>query len=239
MNRSGLAGAQLCSRKGRALRLMLFTTALIVALCQSGCTGVTTAAANGNAVLSGAQFNASTSSINLGNVALGDTKTATMTFTNSSNSSITILNTSVSGAGFNVSGISSGTILNPGQTATLTVTFTPAGTGTQSGSITVASNSQTPSITVALQATGVPSGNHLAALSWNSVGSPAVGYFIYRGTTSGGPYARMNSAADANTTYTDSAVVAGQSYYYVVTAVDSNSVESSYSNEVSATIPTP
>ena len=216
---------------------MLVTAALIAALHQSGCAGI--AAANGNAVLSGAQFNANTSTISLGNVALGDTKTATVSFTNSTNSAVTISNISISGPGFNVSGIPSGTILNPGQTATLSITFTPAATGTQSGSITVTSNSSNPTVTVGLQATGVPAGNHLAALAWGSVGSPAVGYFVYRGTTTGGPYTRLNSTADANINYTDSAVVAGQSYYYVVTAVDSNNLESSYSNEVSATIPTP
>jgi fibronectin type 3 domain-containing protein len=33
--------------------------------------------------------------------------------------------------------------------------------------------------------------------------------------------------------------VAGQLYYYVVTAVDSSGVESVYSNQASATVPTP
>jgi len=216
---------------------MLVMTALIAALYQSGCAGI--AAANGNAVLSGAQFNANTSTINLGNVALGDTKTATVTFTNSTNSAVTIGNISVSGPGFNASGIPSGTILNPGETATLSITFTPASTGTQSGSITLTSNSQNSSITVGLQASGVPAGDHLAALSWGSVGALAIGYNIYRGTTSGGPYGRVNTALDGNTTYTDSAVSAGQSYYYVVTAVGSNSAESAYSNEVLASIPSP
>ena len=34
-------------------------------------------------------------------------------------------------------------------------------------------------------------------------------------------------------------VQSGQTYYYVVTAVDSSNVESTYSNQASATIPTP
>jgi hypothetical protein len=236
MNRSSFAGAQLSS-KGRTLRLMLVTPVLMAALYQSGCAGI--AAANGNAVLSGAQFNANTSTINLGNVALGDTKTATITFTNSTNSAVTITNISVSGAGFNAGGIPSGTILNPGQTATLSVTFTSSSTGPETGSITLTSNAVNSGITVGLEATGVPAGDHLAALSWGSVGALAIGYNIYRGTTSGGPYARVNTALDGNTKYTDSAVSAGQSYYYVVTSVGSNSAESAYSNEVLATIPTP
>ncbi len=53
-----------------------------------------------------------------------------------------------------------------------------------------------------------------------------------------GPYALLDSLVTA-TQYVDSTVAAGQTYYYVVTAVASGSVQSSNSNEVSATIPTP
>jgi fibronectin type 3 domain-containing protein len=130
--------------------------------------------------------------------------------------------------------------LSAGQTATLSVTFTPASTGNVTGSITITSNTQNSPITVALQASGVPAGAHLATLSWNASPSPVNGYFIYRGTSSGGPYTPLNlSSLDASTTYTDSSVQAGQSYYYVVKAVDSNNVQSAPSNEVSATIPSP
>ena len=48
----------------------------------------------------------------------------------------------------------------------------------------------------------------------------------------------MNSSADSSTSYSDSTVANGQAYYYVVTAVDSRNIESSYSNQVSVTIPT-
>jgi fibronectin type 3 domain-containing protein len=66
-----------------------------------------------------------------------------------------------------------------------------------------------------------------------------IGYNVYRGTTSGGPYTKIVSAPQAGTTYTDSAVQSGWTYFYVVTAVDSNGNESSYSNEATAVIPTP
>jgi fibronectin type 3 domain-containing protein len=41
------------------------------------------------------------------------------------------------------------------------------------------------------------------------------------------------------TSFTDSTVQGGSTYFYVVTAVDGNSVESSFSNEAQAVIPTP
>jgi fibronectin type 3 domain-containing protein len=64
-----------------------------------------------------------------------------------------------------------------------------------------------------------------------------VGYFVYRGTISGGPYTKVNSSADASLTFTDSGLSSGTTYFYVVTAVDGSNVESAFSNEVSAAIP--
>jgi TolB protein len=49
----------------------------------------------------------------------------------------------------------------------------------------------------------------------------------------------MNSGLDSTTSYTDNAVQAGQTYYYVVTAIDGSGNESAYSTEASATIPSP
>jgi Abnormal spindle-like microcephaly-assoc'd, ASPM-SPD-2-Hydin len=231
MNRSGSARAQFFSGTGRTFRLLLVSAALMTALYQSGCSGVTAQ----NAILSGV-FHAGVSNLVLGNVALGDSKTLTLTFTNSSNTQVTISNISISGPGFSLSGISSGTNFSPGQTAVLNVTFTPASVGNAAGSITA--TTPTSTITVSLQAAGVPAGDHSAALSWNS-SSPVIGYFIYRGTSSAGPYTRLNSSPNTNTAYTDSSVQAGQSYYYVVTGVNSSNVESPFSNEVVAAIPSP
>ena len=80
---------------------------------------------------------------------------------------------------------------------------------------------------------------HSVDLTWNASMSVVVGYSIYRGATSGGPYSKINSTLDASTAYTDSTVQAGQTYYYVATAVDSTGAESVYSNQVTAVIPTP
>lgn len=80
---------------------------------------------------------------------------------------------------------------------------------------------------------------HSVTLNWIASTSPnVVGYNIYRGTTRGGPYSLL-TAQVTGTTYKDTAVQAGQTFYYVATAVDSNSMESVYSNEATAVIPTP
>ena len=59
----------------------------------------------------------------------------------------------------------------------------------------------------------------------------------YSSTTSGGPYTKLTATPVAATAYTDSSVQAGQTYYFVVTAVDSANIESAYSAQVVTTIP--
>jgi len=77
-------------------------------------------------------------------------------------------------------------------------------------------------------------------LSWGASSSSGVtGYNIYRGTVSGGPYSKINSALVVGTTYTDSSVQAGQNYFYVTTALNGSGTESAYSNQVQAVVPSP
>ena len=79
---------------------------------------------------------------------------------------------------------------------------------------------------------------HSVNLSWTASSSPNVaGYNVYRGTASGGPYTKVNSTPVSGTTYTDTTVQPGQTYYYVVTAVDTSNAESAYSSPVQAVVP--
>jgi hypothetical protein len=85
--------------------------------------------------------------------------------------------------------------------------------------------------------TGLP---HTVLLTWVMSTSPnVVGYGVYRAPNAGGPYTRVTSALVTATSYIDSTVQSGQTYYYVVTATDSAANESDFSNEASAVIPTP
>jgi hypothetical protein len=78
---------------------------------------------------------------------------------------------------------------------------------------------------------------HSATLSWNPSATEGVGYRVYRSTQSGQSYALLNSEPVSTTSFTDSTVEKGETYFYVVTAVDADFNESGYSNEVFATIP--
>ena len=84
-----------------------------------------------------------------------------------------------------------------------------------------------------------PPPSHSVSLSWVASTTPNVSYNVYRSATSGGPYTKINGSLIAGLSYVDTAVVAGQTYYYVATAVDSTSTESAYSSQASAVIPTP
>lgn len=80
---------------------------------------------------------------------------------------------------------------------------------------------------------------HSVHLNWARSSSPDVlGYNVYRGTQSGGPYVRINPALLANPDYQDPAVLAGQTYFCAVTAVTAVT-ESGPSAEAVAAIPTP
>lgn len=79
---------------------------------------------------------------------------------------------------------------------------------------------------------------HSVNLSWAASTTPNVQYNVYRGTQHLGPYpTKLNSTPQSNTSFTDSSVQNGVTYYYVVTSIDGNSGESDYSNEAQATIP--
>jgi len=75
-------------------------------------------------------------------------------------------------------------------------------------------------------------------LTWdqNNQEDDLAGYHVYRGTTPGGPYARVNDAVVTPTEYLDSGPSFGVTYYYVVVAVDNAGNESDHSNEASVTM---
>ena len=95
-----------------------------------------------------------------------------------------------------------------------------------------------PQPATSLAVSGVPTASQVS-LTWNASQTPpaVLGYNVYRGTTSGGPYTKVNAVIVAATGFTDITVASGTTYYYVVTAVGSTNVESPFSNEASATTP--
>ncbi|MGH9746655.1 MAG: choice-of-anchor D domain-containing protein [Candidatus Acidiferrales bacterium] len=181
-------------------------------------------------------LSANPTSLNFANVNDGSSSSLNVTLTNTGNSSVTITSASATGTGFSASGVA-GMTLTANQTATLQVTFAPTATGTVNGTVTVNSNA-TNSPSIAVAGTGVQVTAHSVDLSWTaSSTSGVVGYNIYRGTTTGGPYSILDSAPVAADDFTDSTVQSSQTYFYVVRAIDGSGTESSNSSEVQAIIP--
>jgi len=90
--------------------------------------------------------------------------------------------------------------------------------------------------TIGATAINAEPGYGYVGLSWNPSDLPtAIGYNIYRSTSSGGPYTRINPAAIASTVYTDSAVTNGLQYYYVVRIVSTDLYEREYGSEIAVT----
>jgi fibronectin type 3 domain-containing protein len=74
-------------------------------------------------------------------------------------------------------------------------------------------------------------------LTWSDSYTTLSGFSVYCGTTTGGPYAKINSSLIPSTSYPDSGVQSGSTYYYVTTTADTTGAESSYSNESADAIP--
>jgi hypothetical protein len=86
---------------------------------------------------------------------------------------------------------------------------------------------------------GALAGDATVSLDWsdNTEGDLA-GYNIYRSTTPGSGYSKLNSSLLSSSNYTDNSVTNETAYYYVVTAVDTSSNESGHSSE-KAVMPSP
>ena len=206
------------SALSRNLRLVLISSAVLVALTAE------------------AQVNANPTNLAFGNVQVGTKSTLPVVLTNNGSSTVAITKGLIQGPGFSVN-VKLPITLNPGQNFPLNVTFAPHASNNYSATISGLGNS---GLLVSVPTTGTGTQqSYYVNLSWNATPAPPdiVGYNVYRGLQSGGPYGKLNSTLDSSTAYTDSSVASGTTYYYVTTSVDTSGMESQYSNESQASIP--
>ena len=107
-----------------------------------------------------------------GSMVVGSKQSQTVTLTNTGMSPVNISQASISGTGFQLSGITTPFALKSGQSAALTVSFTPQATGTASGKLTITSDGSNPNLTMALSGTGTSQGalaSNPAGLSFGNV----------------------------------------------------------------------
>jgi hypothetical protein len=184
------------------------------------------------------QLGVTPATLNFGNVTVGSSASLQATLT-ASNAAVTISSDGSTSSEFAILGLNLPVTVPAGQSVPVTIQFTPNASGAASGKAGFVSNAVNSPTVEQLSGTGVAQGSHNVYLSWSPGDGNAVGYNVYRGTASGGPYQEINTALDASTNYTDFTVVSGATYYYVATEVNAQGQESGYSNIGKAVIPNP
>src|SRR5438445_8045732 len=209
-----------------------------ISLTSDASNSTLTISLSGTGTLPG-QLSVSPSTLDFSSVVIGQSKNMTATLS-ATGSNVTVSSASASTSEFTLSGVSFPFAITAGQSKAVTVTFTPQSSGTASATISFASSASNSPTSESLTGNGTAPPPHNVDLSWAASSSTdVVGYNVYRATVSGGPFTKINTALNATTAFVDNSVQAGQTYYYVTTAVDGTGLESGYSNQVKTIIPTP
>jgi len=175
-------------------------------------------------------------SLNFGSVVVGakSSKSGSLTATNAA---VKVSSGTSNSSEFVLSGIQFPARIEAGQSASFAVTFAPNSSGTANAQLMFASDASNSPTIESLTGTGIAAPQHWVNLTW-SPSQGAVSYNVYRKFPNDAKYSQIDSG-EAATAYTDNNVAAGKTYDYVVTAVDSNNVESGYSNRAEVTVPSP
>jgi hypothetical protein len=217
------------ARRGLALGASLISVLLI-----SGC-AVTKMSSSPAPTPGAGQLAVNPTSMNFGTVNVGASTNRAGTIIAGS-SSITVSSASWNGTGYSLGGITFPVTIPAGQSVPFTVTFAPQVAGNVPGSVSFLSNATNSPSAEQWTGIGAQTGQHSVALSWDANTPGVQGYYVYRAAHTGGPYSQISGLQGAPA-YIDSAVSSGQTYYYVVTALGTNFVESGYSNEAVAIVP--
>jgi Abnormal spindle-like microcephaly-assoc'd, ASPM-SPD-2-Hydin/CARDB len=210
--------------------------------------GTLTLTMSGTGVAATPALTVTPTTLAFGSENVGNTETMLVTLKNSGNASLRVSSVAVSATDVQTSGGVNGTTIAPGQSTTLSVSFSPKKAETLTGSVTITSNASGSPTIIQVLGTGVssnqvpgnqvPSTSYSVALSWQASISPDVtGYYVYRANGTTSAYSRLLATPVSTLSYADATVASGATYTYAVTAVDSSGLESDYSSPATATIP--
>ena len=192
----------------------------------------------GNGVSSNGLLNLTPASLDFGDVTVGSSATRSVTLTSSGSTVVLVSTSEVTGAEFSVAGLALPLNLSPGETVTFSLTLTPTAAGSVNGNVALASDASNSPTVVSLTGNGIDAvTSKVVDLLWDPSISVVDGYNVYRSTVSGGPYTKMNATLVLQSTFADDTAQAGETYFYVVVAVDADGVQSRHSNEAQASIP--
>jgi hypothetical protein len=213
------------------------TASATLSLSSNASDPTATVALSGTGASSSSTVGVTPGSMSFGSVTIGSSQSQSGSVT-ASGGSVTLSSASSSNAAFTLGGLNLPLTIASGQSIPFTITFSPTATGTASAKVSFfTSTSTSASETVSGSGATI---QHTVDLSWNaSTSTSIVGYNVYRASSAGGTYTKINSSVNPSMSFSDSTVQSGQTYYYVTTAVNSSGVESSYSNQVQAAVPMP
>lgn len=144
-----------------------------------------------------------------GNVTIGSEQSQSFTLTNSGTATANISQISITGAGFQLSGISAPLTLAASQSTTFSVSFSPQAAGAVSGNVTITSDASNSPLTVGLTGTGVTPGlltSNPASLSFGAVTIGNNASLSETVTNTGGTSVNISQVAISGTGFTLSGV---------------------------------
>jgi len=179
------------------------------------------------------ELNISPAGLNFGNVLVGGQAAQTIGIKNTGAAVLTLTGIRSDNPAFTVTNVALPLLLPIGAQEFFGLRFSPQSAGSSTAAISFVSDAaNSPSISVS--GTGIEG----TLLLWDASAAPGLaGYNVYRARTAGGPYTKLTTVPVQGTSFQDWTVQLGQTYFYVVRAVDSDGIESGDSNEVVKVIP--
>src|SRR5207248_11624397 len=99
------------------------------------------------------------------------------------------------GAGLGVTGLTFPFAIASGGAKSGSIQFAPQSSGAVSGTASFTSSANNSPANISLTGTGTAPVAHSVDLAWSASTSVVAGYNVYRGSTSGGPYTKINSTS--------------------------------------------
>lgn len=183
------------------------------------------------------QLQVTPATIDFGDVSVGSTGSQNVQLT-ARGADVTISSATASSTNFQLGGPVLPFTIPADHSVPFALTFVPDGSNSPSTVLSFVSDASNPPNEQIVTLRIVGPVQHKVQLSWKASNSKHIlGYNIYRGNRSGGPYKKINDVLDPNSRFTDLRVNAGNKYYYVATAVNWTKRESAHSKQIQVVIP--
>jgi Cep192 domain 4/Abnormal spindle-like microcephaly-assoc'd, ASPM-SPD-2-Hydin len=239
------------SKSNLPMRYMQCWQALIFALIIASLTGCQGVSGSGPSQPQSKQVGTlglNATSLSFGGVLIGHSSNLSVQASNSGNASLTISAAQASAPQFSLSAPALPLTIAAGQSATLSMTFTPSAAENVTGTISIASSASNDSVSIALSGTGVSPGSLTANPASLAFGSVAVGLSQQESATltnTGGTSVTVSQAVIAGAGFTLSGLAlpvtipAGQNTNFTVTFAPQSAASVSGSLTITSNAPNP